>query len=86
MPKPDSNRVVLIRVPSTCLSSVPCSWGLPTVIVKLIRQLSDEALQVDHGSLYPALSRLVKQRWIAAKWGRLAQAIAEVMKRRPEEA
>jgi len=48
--------------------------------------LSDEALQVDHGSLYPALSRLVKQRWIAAKWGRLAQAIAEVMKRRPEEA
>ena len=33
-----------------------------------IRANSDEVLQVDHGSLYPALHRLQKQGWIEAKW------------------
>ena len=34
-----------------------------------IRQLSDEVLQVEQGSLYPALYRLEDQKLIAAKWG-----------------
>jgi PadR family transcriptional regulator, regulatory protein PadR len=29
---------------------------------------SDDVLQVDHGSLYPALHRLEKQGWIDAEW------------------
>jgi transcriptional regulator len=33
-----------------------------------IRTTSDEVLQVEHGSLYPALHRLERQRWIAAEW------------------
>lgn len=33
-----------------------------------IRTTSDEVLQVDHGSLYPALHRLEKQGWVAAEW------------------
>ena len=33
-----------------------------------IRTSSEEALQVDHGSLYPALHRLERQGWIAAEW------------------
>src|SRR5258707_13998143 len=33
-----------------------------------IRNSSQEALQVEHGSLYPALHRLEKQGWIAADW------------------
>ena len=33
-----------------------------------IRATSDDVLQVDHGSLYPALHRLQKQGWIAADW------------------
>jgi transcriptional regulator len=33
-----------------------------------IRANSDEVLQVDHGSLYPALHRLQKQGWIDAEW------------------
>lgn len=37
-------------------------------IVKSIQRTSDEVLQVEHGSLYPALHRLVKQGWISAKW------------------
>jgi len=33
-----------------------------------IRSGSDELLQVEHGSLYPALHRLEKQGWIASEW------------------
>ena len=34
-----------------------------------IRQMSDEVLQVEQGSLYPALYRLEDQGWITAEWG-----------------
>ena len=34
-----------------------------------IRQLSDEVLQVQQGSLYPALHKLEEQGWIDATWG-----------------
>jgi transcriptional regulator len=34
-----------------------------------IRQLSDEVLQVQQGSLYPALHKLEEQGWIASTWG-----------------
>jgi transcriptional regulator len=33
-----------------------------------IRANSEEALRVDHGSLYPALHRLREQGWIDAEW------------------
>ena len=36
--------------------------------VDSIRARSGEALQVDTGSLYPALHRLERQKWIAAAW------------------
>ena len=35
----------------------------------LIRQWSDEVLQIEQGSLYPALYRLEEQGWIKASWG-----------------
>lgn len=35
----------------------------------LIRQISKEALQVEQGSLYPALYRLEERGWIDSKWG-----------------
>ena len=34
-----------------------------------IRQMSDEVLQVEQGSLYPALYRLEDKGWIKADWG-----------------
>lgn len=34
-----------------------------------IRQMSDEVLQVEQGSLYPALYRLEDKGWIQAEWG-----------------
>ena len=47
-------------------------------IAKRIQQVSQEALQVQQGSLYPALHRLEQQGWIAAEWrptetGRMAK-------------
>jgi transcriptional regulator len=38
-------------------------------IAKRIQQISQEVLQVQQGSLYPALHRLEQQGWIRAKWG-----------------
>ena len=33
-----------------------------------LRASSDEVLNVDHGSLYPALHRLERQGWVDAEW------------------
>ena len=38
-------------------------------IVRRIQQVSDDALQVEEGSLYPALYRMEKRGWIKAEWG-----------------
>ena len=38
-------------------------------IAVTIQRNSDEAILVDHGSLYPALQRLERARLIAAEWG-----------------
>jgi PadR family transcriptional regulator PadR len=38
-------------------------------IAQRIRQISSDVLQVQQGSLYPALHRLEKRGWIAADWG-----------------
>ena len=40
-------------------------WG----ISQRIQQVSKDVLQVNQGSLYPALHRLELQGWIAAEWG-----------------
>src|SRR5919112_4260683 len=37
-------------------------------IAQMIRANSNETLQVDTGSLYPALHRLERKKWIAADW------------------
>jgi PadR family transcriptional regulator PadR len=38
-------------------------------IAKSIERGSQEAFRVDHGSLYPALQRLLQEGWINAEWG-----------------
>jgi PadR family transcriptional regulator PadR len=38
-------------------------------IAQRIRQISKEVLQVQQGSLYPALHRLEKRGWLEAEWG-----------------
>ena len=38
-------------------------------IARRIKQLSNDVLLVQQGSLYPALQRLEHQGWVKAKWG-----------------
>jgi transcriptional regulator len=38
-------------------------------IAQKIRLLSDDVLQVQQGSLYPALQRIERRGWITAEWG-----------------
>jgi len=39
-------------------------WG----ISERIQRVSEDALQVNQGSLYPALHRLVREGWIRSEW------------------
>jgi PadR family transcriptional regulator PadR len=43
-------------------------WG----IAKRIQQISKEVLQINQGSLYPALYRLLERGWVSAKIGESA--------------
>ena len=38
-------------------------------IARVIGQRSDAFLQVEQGSLYPALERLQRKGWVTSKWG-----------------
>ena len=38
-------------------------------IATWIEQVSDDVLQVQEGSLYPALQRMLIKGWVTAKWG-----------------
>lgn len=44
-------------------------------ISQRIRQISSDVLQVQQGSLYPALHRLEKRGWIAADWENRTRAV-----------
>ena len=37
-------------------------------IAKHIQRTTDDVLQVEHGSLYPALHRLEHKAWVVSKW------------------
>ena len=41
-------------------------WG----ISQRIQQMSEDVLQVNQGSLYPALHRLEQQGWVKTRWGK----------------
>jgi len=49
----------------TLLSGEMHGWG----ISQRLQQISRDVLQVNQGSLYPALYRLEHQGWIASSWG-----------------
>jgi PadR family transcriptional regulator, regulatory protein PadR len=38
-------------------------------IARRIEQISDEVLQVNQGTIYLCLVRLVQKRWVSAEWG-----------------
>lgn len=38
-------------------------------IARRIEQISQDVLQLNQGTLYPALLRMEQERWISSKWG-----------------
>jgi transcriptional regulator len=64
------NRIELIQGTLDMLILRTLQWGPQHGhgIKVAIRASSDEALHIDHGSLYPALHRLERQGWIDADW------------------
>jgi PadR family transcriptional regulator, regulatory protein PadR len=69
--RPAQDRIELVYGSLDMLILRTLRWG-PTHghgIAKSIEQLSDDALRVEHGSLYPALQRLQQEGWITGEWG-----------------
>lgn len=69
MPKPETDMIrgtldmLILKVISI---EAMHGWG----ISERIQRLSDEALQVNQGSLYSSLHRLTRQGWIRSEWHR----------------
>ena len=55
-------------------------------IGQTIRAQSSDVLQVEAGSLYPALQRLAKKGWVTSKWGQPARQVLSAHARRQEAA
>ncbi|MGH9742430.1 MAG: PadR family transcriptional regulator [Candidatus Acidiferrum sp.] len=64
------NRIEILQGTLDLLILQTLMWGAQHGygIAQAIRANSGELLQVDAGSLYPALHRLEKQKWIGAEW------------------
>lgn len=64
------NRIELLQGTLDLLVLQTLQWGPQHGygIAQAIQSGSSDVLQVDTGSLYPALHRLEKQKWIAATW------------------
>jgi transcriptional regulator len=71
MAQPYRNRIELLQGTLDMLILRTLQWGPQHGhgIAQAIRANSGELLQVETGSLYPALHRLEKQGWLSAEWG-----------------
>ena len=70
MPKDASTRIELLQGTLDMLILRTLLFGPAHghQIAKHLQRTTEDVLQVEHGSLYPALHRLEKKAWIAAKW------------------
>ena len=70
MPKNIANKVELLQgtLDMLILRTLQAGRAHGHQIAKHIQRTTEEVLQVEHGSLYPALHRLERKGWIAAEW------------------
>lgn len=68
---PDPRPLTLLQGSLNGLVLKTLSWGPMHGfgIAKWLRQLTDDAFQLDEGSLYPALYRMEDRGWIRSEWG-----------------
>lgn len=66
MPRPNSAQSALDLLALTVLSRRGPLHGYG--IATAIEELSEEALRIEEGSLYPALHRMEEAGWISAEW------------------
>ena len=70
MPKEPSDRIELLQgmLDMLVLRTLLFGPAHGHQIAKHIQRTTEDLLQIEHGSLYPALHRLERKGWIAAKW------------------
>jgi transcriptional regulator len=68
--EPYRNRIELVQGTLDLLILQTLQWGPQHGhgIGQAIRAISQDALQVEHGSLYPALHRLEGRGWLSSEW------------------
>jgi PadR family transcriptional regulator len=73
--EPYLNRVELLQGTLDMLILQTLQWGAQHGygISQALRAQSGEVLQVETGSLYPALHRMERHGWIVSKWGQTEQ-------------
>jgi transcriptional regulator len=74
-PKPYRNRIELLQGTLDMLILQTLQWGAQHgyAITQAIRTRSGDVLQVETGSLYPALHRIERQGWISSEWRQTEQ-------------
>jgi PadR family transcriptional regulator PadR len=68
--EPNPNRIDVLQGTLDMLILRILQWGPQHGhgIGQALRAKSENALQIEHGSLYPALHRLEREGWLAADW------------------
>ncbi|MGJ5818214.1 PadR family transcriptional regulator [Paludibaculum fermentans] len=69
MPKRDTPDMLQGTLDMLILQTLVVGPSHGHTIAHVIEHRSEEVLQVEHGSLYPALHRLEDRGWIASFWG-----------------
>jgi PadR family transcriptional regulator PadR len=70
MPKASPNRIDLLQgtLDMLILRTLLVAPAHGHEIARHIQRTTDDILQVEHGSLYPALHRLERRGWVLSKW------------------
>src|SRR3954469_18456318 len=69
MPPKSKNEILQGTLDMLILQTLLLGPAHGHTIAHVIEHRSEDVLQVEHGSLYPALHRLEDRRWIASFWG-----------------